>query len=811
MKTNFRTLILLFNTLIFVLCLVSGKAYSQDASVTILSKPTMYYFGAVINGVTAGYGETAISDVMYNNRKMILIEEKVVVKQTVLGGNLDLDIRQKYYIDPESGIYVYCDSDIKQGDLEMGATIEIKGNTAFYFSKLDKSKKEIKLDDGVILENSHFFPYLVRDFIKGNYKKKSYKVLDLMKGEIQEKDYTFEGKELIEANGQEYNTVVLNEQNAKTGVSKKMWLDIEQEFPVKMIIANRVTITISDKSIMKQITTANLDEVLFGKVDKLIGDIHGINYMEVKATIRSSGEWLSAENLTVPGQNFTCTVEDNLIDGVFIIDHKKYDGTGAPVYPFDYSGNEQLKKYLEPENFIESDDPVLVNKAREIVDGSTDSWEAAVRLSKWVSEEIKGAVPGGITARKTFDTRSGECGGHSRLLAALCRGAGIPARLVAGCMYSSYYGGSFGQHAWNEVYMGDAGWIPVDATAFEIDFVDCGHIRLGEATSFNPVKMEIIDYQVNGVKMTEEEKIPVEVLEKYKKYIGNYTLDNTNRVFKVSVVSSSLAVDIPDKMVLVLNDPNDEKEWYAKIAPMVYFTFSEEEGGFVSGMQLHQITPFLRNAEPDSIGEDVPEDLLPYLGKYHLPQANATFEVSYKEGKLSVYDPFNKRHVSLNPPDERGRWKDDENRYTFGFDQDKEGKITSLKLFAEYLLTRGDPAGPIIKEAILTHGIEAGKSQYYELKKALKGNFVLTESTLNALGYELNKEGHMEEAIAVLKLNVEAYPDSWNVYDSLGEAYKKSGQKEMAILNYKKSLELNPENENGKKMLQEMEAGNKEK
>jgi len=575
-----------------------------------------------------------------------------------------------------------------------------------------------------------------------------------------------------------------------------------------MIIANRVTLILSDKSIMKQITSVNLDEVLFGKVDKLIGDIHGINYMEVKATIRSAGEWLTPESLRVPGQRFEGTVEDNMIEGVFIIEHKKYDGTGAPAYPFDYSENDELKKYLEPEDYIESEDPVLVNKALEIVEGSTDSWEAAVRISKWVSEEIKGAVPGGITARKTFDTRSGECGGHSRLLAALCRGAGIPARVVAGCMYTSYYGGSFGQHAWNEIYMGEAGWIPVDATAFEIDFVDCGHIRLGESTSFNPVEMEILDYQVNGVKMTDEAIIPAAVLKKYEKFIGDYTMLQNNKVFKVSVVSENLAVDIPDKMVLVLNDPNEEMEWYAKIAPMVYFTFKEEEDGYIAEMGLHQITPFLRNAELDSIGENVPENLLPYLAKYHLPQVNATFEVSYSEGRLLVYDPFNKRKVSLNLPDERGRWHDDSNEYTFAFNQDKEGKVTSLKIFVEYFLPKGKPAGPIIKEAILTHGIEAGKSQYNELKKVPKGKIVLIESTLNALGYELSTEGHLEEAIAVLKWNVEAFPDSWNVYDSLGEAYMKNGQKDLAILNYKKSLELNPENENGKKMLKEMEAGN---
>jgi len=44
--------------------------------------------------------------------------------------------------------------------------------------------------------------------------------------------------------------------------------------------------------------------------------------------------------------------------------------------------------------------------------------------------------------------------------------------------------------------MGDAGWIAVDATAFEIDYIDAGHIRFGEKTSFNPVSMEILEYEV---------------------------------------------------------------------------------------------------------------------------------------------------------------------------------------------------------------------------------------------------------------------------------------------------------------------------
>lgn len=66
-------------------------------------------------------------------------------------------------------------------------------------------------------------------------------------------------------------------------------------------------------------------------------------------------------------------------------------------------------------------------------------------------------------------------------------------------MYVPSRGGMFGQYAWNEVYMGEAGWVPLDATASEIDYLDSGHIRLSEykstTTALNPVHFEILDHR----------------------------------------------------------------------------------------------------------------------------------------------------------------------------------------------------------------------------------------------------------------------------------------------------------------------------
>lgn len=78
------------------------------------------------------------------------------------------------------------------------------------------------------------------------------------------------------------------------------------------------------------------------------------------------------------------------------------------------------------------------------------------------------------------------------------------------------------------------------------------------------------------------------------------------------------------------------------------------------------------------------------------------------------------------------------------------------------------------------------------------------ESTINTAGYQLLSLDKLEEAIAVFELNVALFPDSWNVYDSLGEAYMKAGETGLAIENYSWSVQLNPNNKNGAAILKKL-------
>jgi uncharacterized protein len=90
----------------------------------------------------------------------------------------------------------------------------------------------------------------------------------------------------------------------------------------------------------------------------------------------------------------------------------------------------------------------------------------------------------------------------------------------------------------------------------------------------------------------------------------------------------------------------------------------------------------------------------------------------------------------------------------------------------------------------ITGGLKGVEDHYRRLSERLGFTVVVSEALMNQVGYQLMGQGNMEEAVAAFKLNVEHYPNSANVYDSLGEAYERSGRLELALPNYEKAHAL---------------------
>ncbi|MFQ5585163.1 MAG: hypothetical protein ACE5GL_12075, partial [Calditrichia bacterium] len=95
----------------------------------------------------------------------------------------------------------------------------------------------------------------------------------------------------------------------------------------------------------------------------------------------------------------------------------------------------------------------------------------------------------------------------------------------------------------------------------------------------------------------------------------------------------------------------------------------------------------------------------------------------------------------------------------------------------------------IFRQVVLKKGTEQGFITYHNLKQEY-GNKddIIPESTLNELGYMLLELNRFDEAVEIFRLNIEEHPESWNVYDSLAEAYANNGDKGRAINYYNIAL-----------------------
>ena len=114
--------------------------------------------------------------------------------------------------------------------------------------------------------------------------------------------------------------------------------------------------------------------------------------------------------------------------------------------------------------------------------------------------------------------------------------------------------------------------------------------------------------------------------------------------------------------------------------------------------------------------------------------------------------------------------------------------------------------GRILFRKGMAHGAGPALRDYFAWREGRPTSEWLTEDQLNRVGLDLLRSGHVKDAIEVLRLNVQEHPQSFNVYDSLGEAYAADGERALAIANYARSIEINPKNTDGIAALKKLRA-----
>ena len=153
------------------------------------------------------------------------------------------------------------------------------------------------------------------------------------------------------------------------------------------------------------------------------------------------------------------------------------------------------------------------------------------------------------------------------------------------------------------------------------------------------------------------------------------------------------------------------------------------------------------------------------------------------EETFFVPDMYKKFHFVQHPETKR--------HYLSVIDKDDESKITY-----NYLKVEDGYKTPSmhLKDNEYEEALEA----YLVIQKEDSTSVLIVENDFNSLGYELIRKKEYDNAISVLKINIALYPESTNAYDSLGEAYLRSGDSLNAFNNYKMALERNTGNRRAK-------------
>lgn len=198
------------------------------------------------------------------------------------------------------------------------------------------------------------------------------------------------------------------------------------------------------------------------------------------------------------------------------------------------------------------------------------------------------------------------------------------------------------------------------------------------------------------------------------------------------------------------------------------------------------------------------DQMADYEGRF-LVNPDRVLTITRGNGRLLV-QPTQDQGFELLPVSENEFIRTDGNAHYF-FVRNAGGIVEGLKRQSDQetvVVPRISKDNLVPYELLMAGKTGEAIEAYKKIKREQPDNVAIAEERINSLGYGLLQQKKTAEAIALFKVNAELYPQSWNAYDSLGEAYMVNGEKEMAITNYKKSLELNPQNENGAKALKKL-------
>lgn len=156
---------------------------------------------------------------------------------------------------------------------------------------------------------------------------------------------------------------------------------------------------------------------------------------------------------------------------------------GPVKYPYE-GKDKEIQKAIQATDYLQTKDSKITDLVKHAATTSDDAVKASLQIENFVMGYItkKDFSVGYASAAEVARSRQGDCTEHALLTAAICRAAGIPARIACGVVYADVLGEKknvFGAHMWTEVFLGDK-WYPIDSTRAPNGF-SAGHITLAHS------------------------------------------------------------------------------------------------------------------------------------------------------------------------------------------------------------------------------------------------------------------------------------------------------------------------------------------
>jgi len=219
----------------------------------------------------------------------------------------------------------------------------------------------------------------------------------------------------------------------------------------------------------------------------------------------SGNSYANWSSITIEGQQ-TFTVEINYCVLSFSVN---YLINSSLITDYDKS-SDLYKKYTRQEELIQSDNLKIISKAQALTSGEDNTHEKVSKIYNFVIAHMRYAAQvKEMGALWALENGVGDCSEYSYLFVALCRAAGIPARVQAGFAFHSVSETLEDGHMWAEYYLENYGWVPVDATWGLFDALDHRHFSSIQSIPDIPYANYVFNYTTEPKKMNETQTVSI--------------------------------------------------------------------------------------------------------------------------------------------------------------------------------------------------------------------------------------------------------------------------------------------------------------